>query len=891
MALINASSACTPVGHNAGFAGPLLYAAAASNYSASFNDIGAANTNPFSPDGLSNNDSFGIFSLFPTTTDYDMATGLGSPQLVGPNGTAGLASILCAAPHAAGEPTVTGVAPTFGSTGASTPVTITGTNFQVGAAVTIGGVNLSAHFVSSTSLTVALPPATELTPPAETTDGAGGYPLVVTLNNGQSSAPGPNSIFEYVNETGGAKIIPTVTGIRAYGGPESGGNVVDIFGTGFTGASSVTFGGVSATPTVLTDFHIQVTAPAFSATLPNKTTCAQQLANDVCQTAVVVTNGNGSSAAPSIKPLFEGDLTSPPPNTVELNPQPAEYDYFAPPTVTAVSTDPATPSTLASETSGQTLVTVTGTGFNPAGFDWLDAGDPDQLFSQLNFFAQFTFMSGTEIQFLAPALAVTTVTELSLPLSVKTLAGQSAEGPPLVYAGIPTVSSVVATNGPSPNTNGAPNSGGTNITLAGAGFSAATSINFQDAGHGNSSGMQGPGNFTVSNDHQILTTTVPIAPGIDFVLVCTVTACTHTPTAQLVLYPPGAPHVTSISPSSISVNGGVRVAINGSNLGCVQAVFFGAIRATGVSNPAVNPANDCGSTSVVDATVPGLPAGTALPHTVTVTVQTAESVDTHSPAGAVLFTYKPGTDTGYRMFTTAGVVYNFGADKSFGSLAGIHLNQPIVGGTPTPDGKGYWLVASDGGIFSFGDARFFGSTGGIRLNKPIVGMASTVDGKGYWLVATDGGIFAFGDARFFGSTGGITLNKPVVGMARTVDGKGYWMVATDGGIFSFGDARFFGSTGGITLAQPIHGMVPTADGRGYWMVASDGGIFTFGNARFFGSAGNIAVGSPAVKILSTPDGLGYGLVFANGLLLPFGDFHSFGSVAGAPAGAVVDASA
>jgi hypothetical protein len=86
-------------------------------------------------------------------------------------------------------------------------------------------------------------------------------------------------------------------------------------------------------------------------------------------------------------------------------------------------------------------------------------------------------------------------------------------------------------------------------------------------------------------------------------------------------------------------------------------------------------------------------------------------------------------------------------------------------------------------------------------------------------------------------------------------------------------------------------MVPTVDGRGYWMVASDGGIFTFGDARFFGSAGNVAVGSPAVKILATPDGRGYGLVFANGRLLPFGDFHNFGSVAGAPAGAVVDASA
>jgi hypothetical protein len=102
-------------------------------------------------------------------------------------------------------------------------------------------------------------------------------------------------------------------------------------------------------------------------------------------------------------------------------------------------------------------------------------------------------------------------------------------------------------------------------------------------------------------------------------------------------------------------------------------------------------------------------------------------------------------------------------------------------------------VASDGGIFSFGDAAFYGSTGGIHLNKPVVGMAPTPDGGGYWLVASDGGIFAFGDAAFYGSTGSLHLNKPIVGMAPTPDGGGYWLVASDGGIFAFGDAPFYGS--------------------------------------------------------------------------------------------------
>ena len=108
----------------------------------------------------------------------------------------------------------------------------------------------------------------------------------------------------------------------------------------------------------------------------------------------------------------------------------------------------------------------------------------------------------------------------------------------------------------------------------------------------------------------------------------------------------------------------------------------------------------------------------------------------------------------------------------FGSMAGQHLNEPVVGIAATPHGGGYWLVASDGGVFSFGDAHFFGSMGGQHLNEPIVGIAATPDGAGYWLVASDGGIFSFGDAHFYGSMGGQHLNQPIVGIATTADGGG-----------------------------------------------------------------------------------------------------------------------
>ncbi|MGI8686647.1 MAG: SBBP repeat-containing protein, partial [Acidimicrobiales bacterium] len=130
-------------------------------------------------------------------------------------------------------------------------------------------------------------------------------------------------------------------------------------------------------------------------------------------------------------------------------------------------------------------------------------------------------------------------------------------------------------------------------------------------------------------------------------------------------------------------------------------------------------------------------------------------------------------------------------------------------------------------------------------------------GSGYWTVAADGGVFAFGDVEFHGSTGAIRLNQPVVGMAATPTGKGYWLVASDGGVFAFGDARFLGSTGAIRLNQPVVGMAATPTGKGYWLVASDGGVFAFGDARFAGSTGGIRLNRPVVAMAAGPEGKGY----------------------------------
>src|SRR2546423_5115957 len=97
-------------------------------------------------------------------------------------------------------------------------------------------------------------------------------------------------------------------------------------------------------------------------------------------------------------------------------------------------------------------------------------------------------------------------------------------------------------------------------------------------------------------------------------------------------------------------------------------------------------------------------------------------------------------------------------------------------------GGAYWLVSADGHTYRFG-APDFGSMAGAHLNQPVVCMTSTPAGGGYWMVARDGGVFAFGDAGFAGSAAAITLNQPIVGMAAPSAADGYWLGAPPRGGF------------------------------------------------------------------------------------------------------------
>ncbi len=200
------------------------------------------------------------------------------------------------------------------------------------------------------------------------------------------------------------------------------------------------------------------------------------------------------------------------------------------------------------------------------------------------------------------------------------------------------------------------------------------------------------------------------------------------------------------------------------------------------------------------------------------------------------------------MVALDGGVFSFGDAHFYGSLGDVSLHEPILGITPTPDGKGYWMYASDGGVFSFGDARFFGSTGNMKLTAPVVGMAATTSGAGYWLVAGDGGSSPSATPRFHGSLGATTIDGWIVGMAPTLSGSGYWLADANGAVYHLGDTLDHGNNLSAPRTEPIAQIQRTPDGGGYWLLEPD----TFPTAFSSPGGGGRIVAVAASQVRANP---------------------------------------
>ncbi len=144
-------------------------------------------------------------------------------------------------------PVITAVSPSQGSTYGGTTVTITGTSLASAYQVYFGDQVVVPSSATSTSVVVSSP-----------AHAAGSVDVRVRTTAGLSGISAVAK-FAYVAAP------PVVLGITPTSGPTSGGTAITVTGTGFSGASSVTFGEDLIAPSTVTDTQLTVISPPHAA--------------------------------------------------------------------------------------------------------------------------------------------------------------------------------------------------------------------------------------------------------------------------------------------------------------------------------------------------------------------------------------------------------------------------------------------------------------------------------------------------------------------------------------------------------------------------------------------------------------------------------------------------
>jgi uncharacterized protein YciI len=500
-------------------------------------------------------------------------------------------------------PTVTGVSPNTGSNAGGTSVTITGTNFLAGAAVTFGGAAAtSVVVVNSTQIT------------AKTPAGSTGSAAVTVTVSGQSGSLAGG--FTYV-------VTPTVSSVSPNNGSTAGGTSVTITGTNFVAGATVTFGSAAATNVVVvSSTSITATSPAGSVgavtvtvsvsgqtgslasgftyvATPTVSGVSPNTGSTAGGTAVTITGTNfasgatvtfGSAAATSVVVASSTSITATAPagaagavtvtvtNLGSLSGSLANaFTYVLVPTVSGVSPNDGS-------TAGGSSVTISGTNFS-SGASVSFGGTAA---------TNVVVVSAISITATTPAHAAGAVT-----VSV-TAAGQTgnlASG--FTFFAPPTVSSV------SPNTG--ITTGGTSVTIAGTNFASGATVKF---------GSASATNVAVVSTTSITATTPAGAVGTVTVSV-TVNGLTGNLTNGFTYstFSGPAPTVTSVSPTNGTAAGGTSVTITGANFVSGAAVTFGGTAATavtvssGTTITATTPAHTAGVVTIV-VTNPDTQTGT-----------------------------------------------------------------------------------------------------------------------------------------------------------------------------------------------------------------------------------------------------------------------------------------
>ncbi|MEU9763747.1 IPT/TIG domain-containing protein [Streptomyces sp. NPDC047987] len=265
-------------------------------------------------------------------------------------------------------PVVSFINPAQGPVSGGTAVIITGTSFTGATAVRFGAANAVSYTVTSATQINAITPAGSI----------GSVPVRVISPSGTSNA---TVTFTYT-----ASFPPTVIGVSPSSGSTSGGTVVTLTGTNFSGATQVRFGLANASSfNVLSSTQITAVSPAGSSgTVP-----------------VTVTTPGGTSAA-----------------------VPASYFFYVPvPVLTAIS-----PS--AGPAAGGNTVTLTGQNL---------LGATDVRFGAV--LASYNVVSSTEISAGPPAGSGVVAVTVTTP-------GGSSNSLTYAYVSAPTLISVTPSSGP-----------------------------------------------------------------------------------------------------------------------------------------------------------------------------------------------------------------------------------------------------------------------------------------------------------------------------------------------------------------------------------------------------------------------------------------------------------
>jgi len=586
-------------------------------------------------------------------------------------------SVVSAASTYTYAPVVASVTPATGPASGGSPVTITGFGFTGTGSATVlfgGGAAADVAVVSDTTITAVTPSA------------SAGTVTVTVKNAGKASAPSAGSHFTYVS-------APVVAGLSPDVGPAAGGTSVVITGSGFTGATEVTFGSVPATSfAVVSTTSITATSPAGRGTVTvtvvapggrSSTGVAftyAPLVTGLSQSAGPATGGNsivitgsgftgatevtfGSVPATSFAVVSTTSISAVVPggagtvharvsNVAGSSPITAASVYSYVPVVTSVSPD-------AGAVGGGAPVTIAGVGFS--GATAVDFGATAAT--------GFDVVSDTEITVAAPAVTLP-AGELADPVDVRvTTPGGTS---PTSASDVFTYIAPAVVTGVSPEMG--PATGGTTVTISGAGFIGAAHVRF---------GASTATSFQVTSTTKI---TARVPAGIGVVTVSVLNASGAASSSGTFSY---VPVVSSLTRHTGPATGGTKVTIsgNGFTASVVRAVDFDSTPAKTVT--VVNP-------TTITAVAPG-GAGA-----VDVTVTTVGGSSVPSTGGR--FTYVPvvsgvspagGPATGGSTVTVTGAGFVAPATVTFGGVAatGVAVVNSTEITVKAPAGSGAVPVA------------------------------------------------------------------------------------------------------------------------------------------------------------------------------------------------------